>query len=281
MAAWGMDFQPYVYASNNPVVNTDPSGMVSCPIRIDGQCQSYWNHPSPDAPDIDGCSKAHPCSPTTTTTPPPGGNGGNGNNGSTNTPSPCAEILLSLCIDHPGVLWGGIAAIVGALAATVAIAAGVTYAASQLATAGFWVKPFAQTVFDIAVWALKKFLGTLISVIATAGQAVVGAVRHAPTWLKALLDVAVIVGGLVSAYTIIAASMDLKRLIQTIKMGKTFTERAGYLFGAMYKAEHGGGPLGEKLLPMANEASTIAGNLIGFPLVGIAVGQLIDDLSGN
>jgi RHS repeat-associated protein len=66
LAAWGVDFQPYVYASNNPVVNTDPSGMVSCPIRMDGQCQSYWRKVSgvtnpPKPPPPPGCKRPGSC----------------------------------------------------------------------------------------------------------------------------------------------------------------------------------------------------------------------------
>jgi RHS repeat-associated protein len=37
LAAQGMDFQPYVYASNNPVNKTDPSGMWSPRYLIDGE----------------------------------------------------------------------------------------------------------------------------------------------------------------------------------------------------------------------------------------------------
>ncbi len=54
LAAMGLDTQPYVYAGNNPVNNTDPSGMFCACNNTgsDGHSPSWWaNHPS--ATDID------------------------------------------------------------------------------------------------------------------------------------------------------------------------------------------------------------------------------------
>ncbi len=77
LASMGLDVQPYIYVFNNPVNRTDPSGLISCRGPMpDGHCQSYWDK-HPDAPDIDGCSSAHPCKPPTST----GGTGqGRGHN---------------------------------------------------------------------------------------------------------------------------------------------------------------------------------------------------------
>ncbi|GEM_PF-2623009 len=51
----GLDAQPYVYARNNPVNQTDPSGLFTCAgPMLDGHCRSYW-HEHPNAPDTDGC----------------------------------------------------------------------------------------------------------------------------------------------------------------------------------------------------------------------------------
>jgi RHS repeat-associated protein len=66
LAAQGLDMQPYVYAGNNPVNQTDPSGLLPCGAMVDGYCRSYWDSlqtksAQENAPDIDGCTGTNNC----------------------------------------------------------------------------------------------------------------------------------------------------------------------------------------------------------------------------
>jgi hypothetical protein len=130
LAVQGLDMQPYVYANNNPVNQTDPSGLLSCGAMVDGQCRSYW-HKHPNAADIDGCSYQHMC--TAPAEPP--------------QPS----------IDWTDVVLG-IGEVIGGL---VTLGVGI-YAEMQTALAGGWFVVFLLRAAQIAV---NYFVDVLIGLI--------------------------------------------------------------------------------------------------------------------